>query len=112
LRAHFKIINHTKNIKTCTIKDKNGINHSLKADQIDKVYVMVTGLDKLNAYSEITLSIKDILNLDIKEALTPEFYVWEQTVTKKKGKIKVLQLINPGFDSKIKVYRDPIGNYI
>ena len=107
IEGTFSLINHTKNIKSCTIKDNNGKKHKLKAAQIEKIYILVTGLDKLNALSEVTMGIKELLELDITEVLQPEYYVWENTRTNIKGKMKVLQLINPSFDNKLKVFRDP-----
>jgi len=106
IEGTFKLINHTKNIKSCIVKDKAGKKHSLKAAQIEKVYILVTGWDKMNAYGEFTISLQELLNLDFDEIIKPEYYVWEHTLTQKKGKVKIMQLVNPGFASKIKVFRD------
>lgn len=107
IEGTFNLINHSKNIKSCILKDKSGKKHSLKANQIGKVFIVLTGFDKLNAYSEITLNLKELLNINFREVFKPEYYVWEPVISNKKGKLKVVQLINPGFDSKMKVYRDP-----
>lgn len=107
IEGTFGIINNTKNIKSCSIKDANGKKYALKAPQIEKVYILLSGLDRLNSYGEFTVTFRDLLNIDLKQVTKSEYFIWENVVTQDKGKAKVLQLVNPGYDSKIKIYRNP-----
>jgi len=105
IEGSFRQINNVKNIKSCTIKDANDQKHTFKTQQIDKVYISLSGLDKLNTYSDFSLSFRELYHLDFKELLNPEYFIWENVNCD--GKEKVLQLLNPGFDSRIKVFRNP-----
>jgi len=107
IKGTFTIINNTDNIKKCTIKDSTGTKHKLTVDKIEKVYVKLSKMDKWSTASEGMVSLQSLINNDFDQVFKADYYVWEHAVTEKKGKMKVLQLVNPGFDSKMKVFRDP-----
>jgi hypothetical protein len=105
IEGSFRLINHNKNIRSCIIKDTNDQKYTFKTQQIDKVYISLNVLDKLNTFNDFTLSLIDIYHLDFKELLNPVYFIWENVNCE--GKEKVLQLLNPGFDSRIKIFRNP-----
>ncbi|MEO9966583.1 MAG: hypothetical protein ABJF11_12375 [Reichenbachiella sp.] len=55
---------------------------------------------------ENTKSIKQMANTDYKSILNADYYIYRRVVDKK-GKPRILQLINPGFENKMQVYIDP-----
>lgn len=58
--------------------------------------------------AESTESIKKIIKTDFKEIIEREYIIYEQALLpKKKDKYRLLQLLNPGFDHRIKVFQDP-----
>lgn len=107
IKGTFIIIANLENITSLTIKDENDEKHKLKEEDIKSVLVKFTDMDKYATYAEGASSIKKMNQLDLKEIRSSEYFIWERAYSLKKGKIQILQLVNPGFDSKIKVYRDP-----
>ncbi len=105
IEGSFRLINNSKNIKSCTLKDTNDQKYTFKTPQIDKVYISLGVFDKLCSYSDFTLSFSDIYQLNLKELMNPVYFIWENVNCG--GKEKVIQLVNPGFDHRIKVFRDP-----
>lgn len=106
IKGTFFLINHTENIKKITIKDEDGVKHKFEAKQIKKVLIKINDLAFLDALGSTT-SIKDLSQTDFIKVTKSDYYIYESAVTPKKGKIKVMQLVNFGFDSKMKVYRNP-----
>jgi hypothetical protein len=104
ISGKFGIVSNIQNIKSLTIKDENDVKHKLEAEQIKKVLVKVQNLAK---FTVETSSIKDMSQTSYAKVANTEYYIWEPAVTPKKGKMKVMQLVNSGFDSKMKVYRNP-----
>ncbi|MBN1198004.1 MAG: hypothetical protein JXA23_01540 [Bacteroidales bacterium] len=107
INGTFLSIFSLENITKLTIKDSTDTKHKLTGDQIDKVYVKLDGADKFLMASSGSSSIQAMKNVDFKQIFSADYYIWEHSTDQKKGKDKVLQLVNPGFDSKIKVFRDP-----
>jgi len=102
-------MNHTRNIKELTIKDDQGIKQKFEEQDIKRVLAKLSDMDKLSMSMESSSSLKDLSQTDIKQVAEAKYFIWEPAITPKKGKLKVLQLVNPGFDSRIKVYRDPMA---
>ncbi|MEN8248774.1 MAG: hypothetical protein ABFS32_07560 [Bacteroidota bacterium] len=98
------------NINSLTIKDEEGNKHKYKAIDIHRFYVKMGFLAKLDATAEASSSLKEVFKTDFKEISKREYVIYEQALLpKKKDKYRLLQLVNPGFDSKIKVYHNPSG---
>lgn len=95
-------------IKSVTIKDENGEKTKMNAALISSMKVKASDMIKFWMVVENTGSIKEITNMDFNEVMNKEYLIFEQALMpKKKDKSGLLQLLNPGFDSKIKVYVDP-----
>jgi hypothetical protein len=95
-------------LKTVNIKDSDGMKHKYKADQIKRLKVKAGSLAKIDMIAESTESVKNLLKTDFNEIIEREYIIYEQALLpKKKDKYRLLQLLNPGFDQRIKVYQDP-----
>ena len=54
-------------------------------------------------------SVKAMVNTDFKNIMKLDYYVFCR-VADKKGKPRMLQILNPGWDTKMRVYNDPKSN--
>ena len=108
IHGTFTKIYHTENITSLTIKDGQEVKHKLKEEEISRVYIAFSDIDKFStSIGSGSSSMKDISQTSFSQVFKADYFIWEQAITPKKGKIKVLQLVNPGFDTKMKVYRNP-----
>lgn len=100
------IVNGT--LRSINVKKENGEKGKYKAEQIKMLRVKMTGLAKIDAFVNSTSSIKEMQNTNLEEVIDREYVIYEQALLpKKKDKFALLQLLNPGFDERIKVYHDP-----
>lgn len=60
----------------------------------------------LNTIGQGGGSVKAAMNTDFKNMMKLDYYVFYR-VADKKGKPRMLQILNPGWDTKMKVYNDP-----
>jgi hypothetical protein len=99
------------NITSLTLKDEAGVKHKHKAAEVHRFYVKMGFLARMDAAAEASSSLKKALKADFDEIANREYIIYEQALLpKKKDKYRLLQLVNPGFDSRIKVYYNPSGN--
>ncbi len=98
-------------LKSFSFKTEDGVKHKYKADQIEVLTAKLTKLAK-------AATISDAASKSIESAVTTDYagIIAENKVrfnsviyNKKKGKTALLQLINYGFDQKLKVYPDPFS---
>ena len=93
-----------------TLKDTvSGEKTKFKIADMKEVGVSAKGMTKLSAMSnalENTNSLKDATRSDYKSLLEADYFLYRRVVDKK-GKPRILQLLNPGFESKMQVYVDP-----
>ena len=94
-----------------TLKDTvTGEKTKFKIPDIKEVGVSSKGaLSKIEAMSgalQSTGSISEMARTDFKSVLKTDFYVYRRIVDKK-GKPRMLQLLNPGFETRMQVYADP-----
>lgn len=95
-------------LKSVNIKDSDGVKHKYKAEQIKRLKVKAGILAKMDMMAESSESIKKIIKTDFNEIVEREYIIYEQALLpKKKDKYRLLQLLNPGFDHRIKVFQDP-----
>lgn len=95
-------------IRSVTVKGADKNKSKLKAAQIQAMKVKMTGLAKLEAMGESTSSLTEMMKADFDEISNREWVIYEQALLpKKKAKYALLQLLNPGFDARIKVYQNP-----
>ena len=97
-------------VRSINIKDENGEIHKYKAGDVQTLKVKMSGLAKLEAISEGSESLAELADLDFNEIINREYVIYEQALlAKKKDKYALLQLLNPGFDERLKVYLNPTG---
>ena len=95
-------------LKTVTLKDENGEKTKLKAEQIKWLKVKADFTAKLDMVAEGTSSLNELIKTDFNEIIERDYIIYEQALLpKNKDKYRLLQLLNPGFDHRIKVYQDP-----
>ena len=91
-----------------TLKNEDGIKEKFKAKDVEAVKIELDEFSKkmmsLNSPTLYSALKKDYAYLD-----SIDYVIFEQ-VEVKKGKFKLLQLLNPGLDKYIKVYLDPHAN--
>ena len=96
-------------LKMLAFKTQSGEKFKLKAEDIVEVRAKLTNVAKAaTILNQATKSIKNAVTTDYAEIISENLVLYNSVVYKqKKGKSALLQLINYGFDQKIKVYPDP-----
>jgi len=98
----------TNGLTKITVKLENGEKIKLVPEQIVSLRIKSSGLMKLSMISEAGSSIKMLANTDFNDIVNREWVVFETAMTPKKtDTYRLLQLLNPGFSSKIKVFAEP-----
>ncbi len=89
------------------IKKADGTSVKIKTADVEELRIKIDGLARMEmvANAEIHLTKPEKNNLE--QIGTREYIIWEQVKHYKKDKYLLLQLINPEFDNKIKVYAVP-----
>ncbi len=98
----------TNGLTKITVKLENGEKIKLVPEQIVAMQIKSSDLLKLSMISEAGSSIKELANSDFNDIVNREWVVFETAMTPKKtDTYRLLQLLNPGFASKIKVFAEP-----
>jgi len=98
----------TNGLTKITVKLENGEKVKLVPEQIVAMQIKSSGLLKLSMISEGGSSIKELAKTDFKDIVNREWVVFETAMTPKKtDTYRLLQLLNPGFSGKIKVFAEP-----
>lgn len=109
-KCELKTAVFSNGMKSITIVDENGEKIKHKAVEVEKLRIKMSTLAKIGTIVTGSESITEAANLDVNEIIEREFIIYEQALLpKKKDKYALLQLLNPGFDDRIKVYDDPMG---
>ena len=109
-KCEFKSASMSNGIKSMTIVDENGVKIKYKAEEVEKLKIKMSTWAKIGTIAEGSESITAVAKLDVNEIIEREFIIYEQALLpKKKDKYALLQLLNPGFDGRIKVYENPMG---
>lgn len=97
-------------LSSLTVKDEAGVKHKHKAEEIKEFKMKMGFLAKMDAAAEGSSSISEMVKTDFNEIIEREYIIYRQALLpKKKNKYRLLQLVNPGFDSQIEVFDDPGG---
>lgn len=90
------------------VKLENGENAKFVPDQVVSLNIKASGLMKLFMISEAGGSIKEFVKTDFNSIVDRDWVLFETATTPRQKETKrILQLLNPGFDSKIKVFAEP-----
>lgn len=95
-------------LQSITIKDAAGEKHKFKAEELSEVRV------KPSKFMNVTTMLSQpnmskFLKQDFGEVLNREWVFYVQTSPPGKDKKVMMQLLNPGFDKKMKVFQDPMA---
>lgn len=100
----------TRGISRLSFVENNGTKHVFKPEGVNSLKIKVDGLAKLEMFADKTSNLKKLINSDFDEIVDRKFIYYERVeLPNKKGSFRLLQLVNPGFDKKIKVYYNPLG---
>jgi len=96
-------------LKSFSFKTDDGVKHKFKADQIVEVKARLTKVAKAAVIvDDATKSIKSAVTTDYAGIVAANLVRFNSIIyNRKNGKKALLQLINYGFDQKLKVYPDP-----
>jgi len=97
-------------IEEIVIRDGNDKKIKLKPEDVKLMYLMPSGLDKLSKAIETVTEVNNYTDTRLNNTLLGKGYVYFENVPvmlKKKRFTMLMQLVNPSFSSKIKVYDDP-----
>jgi hypothetical protein len=86
----------------------NGKKKSFAPEQIKEMYLPASGLDKFSKQMEVATNLSKELN---NERVSDGYGYFEYTDVDLKGKVKplLMQLVNVGFHTKIRVYFNPFA---
>ena len=91
-----------------TVKLENGEKAKFESDQVVSLRIKSSGLLKLFMITEAGSSISEMANTNFNDIVNREWVIFETALTPKKNDTKrLLQLLNAGFDSKLKVFSEP-----
>jgi len=91
-----------------SLKLENGEKAKFKPEQVISLIIKASSLLKLTMISESTSSVSEMANTDFNGIVKRDYLIFETALTAKKSDTyRLMQLLNPGFDSKIKVFAEP-----
>lgn len=94
-----------------TLKKANKEKLKLKPADITRLAIKASKLVKLSMIMESASSIKEMTHTNFDEIVNREYIIFETAGRHTKaGKLRLMQLLNPGFDSQIKVFVNPNAN--
>lgn len=91
-----------------TLKNEAGEKMKLEPEDVVRLSVNASRLAKVAMGASNASSIKEITSRDFNEIANRDYIIFETAMrANKAGRIRLMQLLNPGFDSRIKVFADP-----
>jgi len=90
------------------VKLDNGEKAKFSPEQVIRMRIKASGLLKMAMITEAGSSLSELANTDFNDIINREFVIFETALTPKKNDTRrLLQILNAGFDSKLKVFSDP-----
>jgi len=99
-------------IKFVKIKDGSDVKHKLKAAEVKEMYLMPSGLDKYVKAMDLASDASKWNDEKLDQDFLNQGYVYFITTPvkiKKKAQPLLMQLLNPSFSKKVKIYNDPFA---
>lgn len=113
IQGNIKDIDRKKGlIQQIKIKDLEGKKHKLKPEEIKYMYLPPSGLDKLGSTLEFLHDATKWEKTDLDKDIIGKGYAYfekSKVKIKRKTRVLLLQLLNPSFSSKVKIYYDPFA---
>jgi len=97
-------------IEQIKVKDESGKKVKLKPEQVKFMYLPPSGLNKLAKAVDVIYDAKKWNSQRLNQDLIKQGYVYFELAkvrVKKSTEMLLVQLLNPSFSDKIKVYHDP-----
>lgn len=95
-------------LKSFNMKSEDGEKLKFKAEEVLELGVRMNNWVRAQIQWEASSSIRKWKNTDLESTLNREWLVFERVLMPgNSNKYSLLQILNPGFDSKIKVYENP-----
>ena len=98
-------------IEKIKIEDMQGKKVKIKPEAIKHMYLAPSALSKMNAAADFLLDAQQWTATDLDKDILSKGYVYlekSEVRIKKKTRTLMVQLLNPSYSDKIKVYFDPI----
>jgi len=93
---------------TVVFRTDSGKVLRIKPEEIARLSIRPSTLARLEMTANSANSIREIAGADFEEIAKREFIIFEPARrTNRAGTIRLMQLLNPGFDGRIKVFADP-----
>lgn len=87
------------------IRDTHGVLYKFKAHEVKRFAIKPGAFAKLSTLDQKSTSVRHVLKTDQNDILDREWIYFDaQQMPRRKNKIALLQLLNPGFDQYVKVY--------
>ncbi|MCF8238743.1 MAG: hypothetical protein K9I85_11340 [Saprospiraceae bacterium] len=99
-------------IEEITIKDESKKKHKLKPEQISHMYLPPNGISSFFSNYAFLTDVSNWDNDTYDQAHIADGYAFfeqSEVMLKKKKRPMLMQLLNPSFSSKIKVFQDPFA---
>jgi hypothetical protein len=99
-------------IKSVKIKDGSDIKHKLKASQVKEMYLVPSGFDKYSKAMDLIGDASKWNDEKLNQDLLNQGYVYfvnTPVKIKKKATPMLMQLLNPSFSKKVKIFDDPFA---
>lgn len=112
LRGTIEKIKRKKGLITSIKVDADGKKQTFKPAQVKFMYLMPSGFDKYGKGLSTLLDAQKWTDEKIDQDLVNQGYVYFEQArvkVKKKESTMLMQLLNPTFSSKVKVYHDPFA---
>ena len=113
IQGNIKDIDRKKGlIEYVKLKDGDGKKHKLDAEDIKFMYLPPSGLDKLTKAMDFLGDAQKWNDDKLDQDLLNNGYVYFENANvkiKKKTRVLLMQLLNPTFSKKVKVYHDPMA---
>lgn len=91
-----------------SVKLENGEKAKFQPEQVISLRIKASALLKLAMISESNGSVKEMVHTDFSGIVNRDYIIFETALTAKKtDTYRLMQLLNPGFDNKIKVFAEP-----
>lgn len=92
------------------VKLDNGEKTKYTPEQVVSIRIKSSTLLKIGMMTESGSSVIEMANTDYNDVLNRDFVIFETALTPKKNDTKrLLQILNAGYDTRLKVFSDPGG---
>jgi len=114
IQANLKDFKYKKGlIEAIKLKDiSGGKKQKIKPEKIKHMYVPISGWAKIDAFYDVKTDATQWGKTSLKKDIFQKGYVYfekSDVRIKKKTRTLLLQLLNPSFSAKVKIYHDPLA---